>query len=125
MRTIFRNQPRLTLAGHLESQGERAVADAGHMRRHLDEVVQQERLPEVEVDLDARQPEIEPVEHLRVRQTHAAEQFRLRDLEETEKLAVVDDPGAVDVGPANMFFDRESFVHRKLRPRPVESQASP
>src|SRR5215213_2267005 len=107
----FGDEASVAFFRHFGPERERLRAEAPDVGRDLYKVVEHQGLAKIEMDLHPRQPDVEPVEHLGVGQPHGPEQLRLRDLEEPEELSVIDDARAVDVGPANVLFDRESLVH--------------
>src|SRR6185503_1315071 len=80
--------------------------------RDLDQIVEHERLAKIEMDLYSREPNVETVKDLRVAKPDLAKQFGFGYLEEPQKLSVINDPRSIDVRPANVFFDCESFGHQ-------------
>src|SRR5438477_9059533 len=63
------------------------------------------------MDLHAREPDLAPIKDLRVRQADRSKELCLGNLEKPQELAVINNPGAVDVRPSNVLFDDESLSH--------------
>src|SRR5215467_10093568 len=81
------------------------IAKARNVGRDLYRVVQYERLVKIEMNLDPGEPDVQAVEDLGVGQADRAKQFGFGNLKKSEELAVIDDTGAVDVRPPDLFFD--------------------
>src|SRR5262245_11569046 len=105
------NQLRVKLLVHFKPQRKRLIAKTADIGRDLDQIVEPQRSAEIKVDLDPWKPDVELVEHFRVRKPHRSKQFRLGDFEEPQELTVKDDPCPIGVRPAYVFFDCESLSH--------------
>src|SRR5712692_5772025 len=107
----FCDQTALALLSDLEPKRERFIPEASDISRNFYRIIEHQRLAEVEMNLHPWQPDVESIKDLRVGQAYGAEEFGLGDFEKSEELTVVDDTGAISVGPANVLFDCESFRH--------------
>jgi hypothetical protein len=102
----------LALFVHLESQRQRFGPKAANVRRYFNQVVEHQRFVKIEVDLHTREPYVEPIKDVGVRQADGSKEFGLGDLEKAQKLTVINDPGSISVRPSDVLFDCESVRHR-------------
>src|SRR6266513_2557961 len=65
----------------------------------------------IEFKVHTRQPNIQFIEDLSIRQPGHAKQFGLRNLKEANVRAVKNDARGVHVAPSHAFFDGEYFAH--------------
>lgn len=70
----------------------------------------------VTLEVNARQPHFEFVEHFAVGQSDGAKQFRLGNLEEANVRAVEDDSRRVNVTPTYSLFNRKFFMRGPIPP---------
>src|SRR5687767_12618977 len=97
---------RLLAPAHLEVEVDRRSPDPAEVRLDDEELVELHRLEELALDAPARQPDAEGLVEELVVEPGRPEELRLREREEPQVRLVVDDPGGVDVLPADVLFDR-------------------
>src|SRR5438128_719148 len=88
-------QIRLALLVYFEPKRQRLVPESANIGRDLNRVVKHQRFVKFEVYLHTRQPDIEAIKHFGIRQAYCAKEFGLRNLKESEKLTVINNPSAV------------------------------
>ena len=95
---------------HIEVDLKGARPEAGEVRRDPELVVEPRRVVEARLEMDAREPHVESIENIAVRDARGAEKLHLGDLEEPDVRSVEDDPGLVDRGPTDAFVYGEELL---------------
>ena len=63
------------------------------------------RVPEITLDMNARQPDVELLEHYAVRQADGAKQLGFSEFKEANVRAVENDAGSINIAPTHPLFD--------------------